>query len=85
MLGTMLLVIVACNQQYDAERSSGKPSDETKVLATGGTYRRPLGNDPASLDPAKITDLYAVTIANQIFDGLVEFDTHTGTRGYPGH
>lgn len=74
MLGTMLLTIVACDSQNDAEQSQGKPSDRKTMPAAGGTYRRPLGNDPASLDPAKITDLYAVTVANQIFDGLVEFD-----------
>ena len=40
----------------------------------GGTYRRPLGNDPASLDPARISDVYSRSVAQQIFDGLVQFD-----------
>ena len=44
--------------------------------AIGGTYRRPLAQDPSSLDPAKIADLYGVAVANQIFDGLVAFDAH---------
>jgi oligopeptide transport system substrate-binding protein len=43
-------------------------------MVTGGTYRRPLGNDPTTLDPALISDVYAVAVANQIFDSLVEFD-----------
>lgn len=38
------------------------------------TYRRPLGNDPASLDPARINDVYSRSVAQQIFDGLVRFD-----------
>jgi peptide/nickel transport system substrate-binding protein/oligopeptide transport system substrate-binding protein len=38
------------------------------------TYRRPLGNDPASLDPARISDVYSRSVAQQIFDGLVRFD-----------
>lgn len=42
----------------------------------GGTsvYRRPLGNEPATLDPARIGDIYGRSVAQQIFDGLVEFD-----------
>jgi peptide/nickel transport system substrate-binding protein len=37
-------------------------------------YRRPLGNEPATLDPARISDVYGRSVAQQIFDGLVEFD-----------
>ena len=51
-------------------------SQATQVPAIGGTYRRPLGQDPSSLDPAKIADVYGVAVANQIFDGLVAFDAH---------
>jgi len=44
----------------------------------GGTYRRPLGNDPGTLDPARISDIYSLSVTHQIFDGLVRFD-HTLT------
>lgn len=37
-------------------------------------YRRPLGNEPATLDPARINDTYSRSVAQQIFDGLVRFD-----------
>jgi ABC-type transport system substrate-binding protein len=37
-------------------------------------YRRPLGHDPATLDPARIKDIYSRTVSQQIFDGLVQFD-----------
>jgi peptide/nickel transport system substrate-binding protein/oligopeptide transport system substrate-binding protein len=37
-------------------------------------YRRPLGGDPATLDPPRITDIYGRSVAEQIFDGLVTFD-----------
>jgi oligopeptide transport system substrate-binding protein len=37
-------------------------------------YRRPLATNPATLDPARINDIYGRTIANQLFDGLVQFD-----------
>ncbi len=40
----------------------------------GSVYRRPLATNPATLDPARINDIYGRTIANQLFDGLVQFD-----------
>ena len=44
------------------------------VVVTGGTYRRPLGHDPETLDPARIIDIYSRSVSQQIFDGLVQFD-----------
>jgi oligopeptide transport system substrate-binding protein len=40
----------------------------------GGIYRRPLEFCPKILDPALSTDSYAVTVIQQVFDGLVQFD-----------
>ncbi|HUG35590.1 MAG TPA: ABC transporter substrate-binding protein [Candidatus Limnocylindrales bacterium] len=48
--------------------------DPTPRAASGGVYRRPLGSDPATLDPGRINDLYGRSVAHQIFDGLVQFD-----------
>ncbi len=42
--------------------------------ANRGIYRRPLGNDPETLDPARISDIYSRSVSQQIFDGLVQFD-----------
>src|SRR5262249_52483196 len=42
----------------------------------GGTYRKPLRQEPRSLDPAFLTDIYATSIAQQVFDGLVQFDAN---------
>lgn len=39
-----------------------------------GFYRRPLGHDPQGLDPARISDIYSLSVSQQIFDGLVQFD-----------
>src|SRR5262249_13259808 len=39
-----------------------------------GSYRRPLGNDPETLDPARISDTYGRSVSQQIFDGLVQYD-----------
>ena len=40
----------------------------------GGIYRRPLEFMPRTLDPARTTDIYSVTVVQQLFDGLVQFD-----------
>lgn len=41
----------------------------------GGVYRRILPNNPRTLDPVTMVgDIYARTVATQIFDGLVQFD-----------
>src|SRR5215831_13454116 len=49
---------------------------EDPTTRFGGVYRRPLTGNPSSLDPAHATDIYAHTVVNQIFDGLVQFDSH---------
>jgi oligopeptide transport system substrate-binding protein len=51
--------------------------DVTSAL-NGGVYRRPLGNDPTTLDPVRISDVFASSVAQQLFDGLVQYD-HTLT------
>ncbi len=53
-------------------RAAGPPARSTPEA--GGIYRRPLGNDPATLDPARISDIYSRSVSQQIFDGLVQFD-----------
>ena len=45
-----------------------------EVPVSGGTYRRPLEFMPRTLDPALATDIYSITIIQQLFDGLVQFD-----------
>lgn len=53
----------------------GQERGEEKTRpADGGVYRRPLGNDPQTLDPARISDIYSRSVAQQMFDGLVQFD-----------
>lgn len=42
----------------------------------GGTYRRMLANNPRTLDPAFVTDVYSRAVVTQMFDGLVAFDAH---------
>jgi oligopeptide transport system substrate-binding protein len=47
---------------------------EPSLSGAQGIYRRPLGQDPETLDPARISDIYSRSVAQQIFDGLVQFD-----------
>jgi peptide/nickel transport system substrate-binding protein/oligopeptide transport system substrate-binding protein len=47
---------------------------EAKDPVQGGTYRRPLEFMPRTLDPAFATDIYSITIIQQVFEGLVQFD-----------
>ncbi len=41
----------------------------------GGVYRLPLLNNPDTLDPAYVHDIYASAVAHQLFDGLVQFSS----------
>jgi len=45
-----------------------------EIPVQGGHYRRPLEFMPRTLDPALVADIYSVTIVQQLFDGLVQFD-----------
>jgi peptide/nickel transport system substrate-binding protein/oligopeptide transport system substrate-binding protein len=49
-------------------------AQERQPATPGGVYRRPLGNDPATLDPARLRDIYSLAVGQQLFDGLVQFD-----------
>ena len=55
--------------------SSKKGSTVSKINKPkyGGVYRRGLEHEPATLDPAKITDIYEVIVTQQIFEGLVQY------------
>jgi peptide/nickel transport system substrate-binding protein len=61
-----------------AAASSPALAQARPPAAAAAVYRRPLGNEPTTLDPARISDIYGRSVAQQIFDGLVEFD-HTLT------
>ena len=52
------------------------PEGKTKseVPTIGGIYRKPLEFKPRTLDPALATDIYSVSVLQQVFDGLVQFD-----------
>jgi ABC-type transport system substrate-binding protein len=66
LVGVLLLALAAAATPVFAQARVSGP--------TGSVYRRPLGTEPATLDPARIADIYGRSVAQQIFDGLVEFD-----------
>jgi ABC-type transport system substrate-binding protein len=68
-LTVILSFIVGCQQE-----PTGPPEKVQPEVRTGGVYRAPLPWSPRTLDPAFSTDIYAVTLIQQIFDGLVQFD-----------
>ena len=69
LLAVMLSFIINCQQE------PAGPSEQTPPeIKMGGVYRAPLQWGPRTLDPALSTDIYAVTLIQQIFDGLVQFD-----------
>jgi len=49
-------------------------AQEAPTPQSGGIYRRPLGHDPTTLDPARLRDIYSLAVGQQLFDGLVQFD-----------
>lgn len=55
---------------------AGPPGEQrvAKAPSIGGVYRRPLEQEPSTLDPSKITDMFGITVAEQVFDGLVRYD-----------
>jgi oligopeptide transport system substrate-binding protein len=64
----LLLIGFLCSTSYYAKAGS-----EVR-RHYGGEYRVPLASEPVTLDPALYTDIYAMNVAANIFDGLVEFD-----------
>ena len=52
----------------------GLAAQERAAAQPGGVYRRPLAQEPATLDPARLRDIYSLAIGQQLFDGLVQFD-----------
>jgi len=58
--------------------AEGRPSEKStesvsQTSSTPNTYRAPLLNNPKTLDPAYIKDIYSRVVANQLFDGLVRY------------
>ena len=64
-----LILTIGCQQEAAEHPQQAEPQ-----VRRGGTYRTALPWSPRNLDPAFSTDIYSVTLIQQIFDGLVQFD-----------
>jgi oligopeptide transport system substrate-binding protein len=68
----LAVLAVGCT---DKKRPDNSESDTIKATNKyGGVYRRPLWDEPPTLDPPLITSTYAASVVQQLFDGLVQFD-----------
>jgi len=70
----VIFFLLLCAFIFINEASGEKDVKIREKPVLGGTYRRPLEFMPKTLDPALSTDIYAVTVIQQLFDGLVQFD-----------
>jgi peptide/nickel transport system substrate-binding protein/oligopeptide transport system substrate-binding protein len=68
----MLVSGGGCTDTNRTEDHAAQSTPSTPIY--GGVYRKALGNEPVTLDPALITSTYATAVAQQLFDGLVQFD-----------
>jgi oligopeptide transport system substrate-binding protein len=65
---------VGCKDTSHPDESQGKRT--VSAPRYGGTYHKSLRAEPLTLDPAFLTDTYATSVAQQLFDGLVQFDAN---------
>ena len=64
---------VLIRSSFGLAETLGGPEPDARF---GGTYRRALANNPATLDPAFVSDIYSRTVVTQLSKGLVQFDAH---------
>jgi peptide/nickel transport system substrate-binding protein/oligopeptide transport system substrate-binding protein len=69
LIAVLLTILIGCQQEPTGPADKVQPE-----VRTGGAYRAALPWSPRTLDPAFSTDIYSVTLIQQIFDGLVQFD-----------
>lgn len=70
----VILLLATAPSQPAWGQTKARPESPAQKPIYGGVYRRPLDNDPTTLDPSRIAEIYGRTVAQQIFDGLVQFD-----------
>ena len=70
LMSGIIFFLTSCSDPSNPEKGQLAPASPRY----GGTYRKPLLNEPPTLDPALTTDVYASAIIQQLFDGLVQFD-----------
>jgi peptide/nickel transport system substrate-binding protein/oligopeptide transport system substrate-binding protein len=69
-----MALAVGCKDKEQPTQGQDKPP--TPIQRYGGIYHKSLELEPLTLDPAFLTDIYAASVAQQVFDGLVQFDAN---------
>jgi len=69
-----IALAVGCKDTRSTDAGQGEQA--VSGPTSGGTYHKALQQEPLTLDPAFLTDIYATPVALQIFDGLVQFDAN---------
>ncbi|NLJ27655.1 MAG: ABC transporter substrate-binding protein [Deltaproteobacteria bacterium] len=74
-LAVVMITVNPLMGQMNAEERPTSQSANTNKTENryGGIYRAPLLNNPRTLDPPYVEDIYGITIVQQLFDGLVQF------------
>ena len=72
-MGVMALAVGCKDKEQPAKGQDKRP---TSIPRYGGIYHKRLEQEPLTLDPAFLTDTYAAPVAQQVFDGLVQFDAN---------
>jgi len=71
---TVILLVSIGTFFYGVTHNNIGEAGDKEVPFQGGVYRRPLEFMPRTLDPALARDIYSITIIQQLFDGLLQFD-----------
>ncbi len=70
----VLLAFLGCSRETDDQKKeTSEQAATTTEIRHGGIYRLPLDIMPTSLDPAYIEDVFGISVAHQIYDGLVQY------------
>jgi peptide/nickel transport system substrate-binding protein/oligopeptide transport system substrate-binding protein len=69
----MALTVGCKDKEHPTQGQDERP---TSIPKYGGIYHKRLELEPLTLDPAFLTDIYAASVAQQVFDGLVQFDAN---------
>jgi oligopeptide transport system substrate-binding protein len=62
------------HRSFESPATLGPPELPRPGAIFGGIYRRVLADNPPTLDPTLVTDIYGGAVVRQLFDGLVQFD-----------
>ena len=70
----MMIFLLGCSPEGDDREKTSSPEVSTDTgIRHGGTYRLPLEIMPTNLDPAYIKDDFGISVAYQLYDGLVQY------------